>query len=78
MFALFRLRRTHPTLERPFKVPFYPVSPAVALGIAVISLLSMVYHHFKLFVISLILMGCAYARSHFFVSAEKKLHAEQN
>jgi APA family basic amino acid/polyamine antiporter len=29
--ALFRLRRTRPDMERPFRVPFYPVLPVVVL-----------------------------------------------
>jgi APA family basic amino acid/polyamine antiporter len=29
--ALFRLRRTHPDMERPFRVPFYPVLPIIVL-----------------------------------------------
>ena len=29
--ALFRLRRTRPGMERPFKVPFYPVLPIIVL-----------------------------------------------
>jgi len=31
--ALIRLRRTEPTLYRPFKVPLYPVVPIVAIGV---------------------------------------------
>jgi APA family basic amino acid/polyamine antiporter len=29
--ALFRLRRTRPDMERPFRVPFYPVLPIIVL-----------------------------------------------
>jgi basic amino acid/polyamine antiporter, APA family len=29
--ALFRLRRTRPEIERPFRVPFYPILPIVVL-----------------------------------------------
>ncbi len=29
--ALFRLRRTHPDMDRPFRVPFYPLLPALVL-----------------------------------------------
>ena len=29
--ALFRLRRTRPDMDRPFKVPFYPVLPIIVL-----------------------------------------------
>jgi ethanolamine permease len=78
MLSLFKLRKTHPNLERPFRVPLYPFSPAIALVIAVISLLSMIYYNVQLFVIYLGFMVLAYLWFHFFVSAEKKLHAEQN
>jgi ethanolamine permease len=32
MVSLFVLRRREPALERPFRAPFYPVFPAIALG----------------------------------------------
>jgi ethanolamine permease len=38
MLALFRLRRTQPDLERPFRAPFYPVLPLVALTLSLLSL----------------------------------------
>src|SRR5712672_77103 len=43
MLSLFRLRRREPDLERPFAAPLYPWFPAIALLLAAISLLSMVY-----------------------------------
>jgi ethanolamine permease len=39
--ALFELRRSEPELERPFKTPGYPFTPAVALTIAGVALISM-------------------------------------
>jgi ethanolamine permease len=39
MIALLRLRKKEPGLHRPFKVPFYPASPIIALIIAAVSLL---------------------------------------
>ena len=38
MISLLRLRRQEPHLERPFKVPFYPASPIIALSIAAVSI----------------------------------------
>jgi ethanolamine permease len=38
MLALFRLRRTQPSLERPFRAPFYPVLPLIALSLSLLSL----------------------------------------
>jgi ethanolamine permease len=42
MLTLLTLRKKNPLLERPFKVPFYPWFPAIALVIAVISFVSMI------------------------------------
>ena len=43
--AILRLRKTEPNLERPFKVPFYPVFPVIALSIAVIALIALTYYN---------------------------------
>ncbi|HIN39649.1 MAG TPA: amino acid permease, partial [Flavobacteriales bacterium] len=40
MISLFALRRNEPDMERPFKVPMYPLFPAVALLIASICLVA--------------------------------------
>jgi ethanolamine permease len=45
MISVLQLRKTEPNLERPFKVPLYPLLPIIALTIAVISLLSMIYYN---------------------------------
>jgi ethanolamine permease len=39
------LRRREPTLERPFRVPFYPLFPITALSIALVSLIAIVYYN---------------------------------
>jgi len=38
MAALFKLRRSEPRLARPYKVPFYPLFPAIALAGALVCL----------------------------------------
>jgi ethanolamine permease len=43
LLALFRLRALEPHLERPFRVPLYPVLPLVALALSVLSLGIIVY-----------------------------------
>ncbi|WP_428331273.1 ethanolamine permease [Mucilaginibacter sp.] len=48
MISLFVLRRKEPNLERPFASPFYPVFPAIALIISVITLVAMIYYYFML------------------------------
>jgi ethanolamine permease len=45
MLALFRLRRTEPDLARPYRAPFYPYAPALALLLAAICLGSVVYNN---------------------------------
>lgn len=45
MIALFALRKKEPELERPFKATFYPVFPAIALVIAVVSMGAMIIYN---------------------------------
>lgn len=48
MIAFFYLRKKEPDLERPFKVPYFPLFPMVALMIASVSLIAMVIYNFML------------------------------
>jgi len=48
MIAILRLRRMEPELYRPFKVPFYPASPIIALIIAAVSFIAMTIYNFNL------------------------------
>jgi ethanolamine permease len=61
MISLFVLRRKAPELERPYKVPFYPVFPAVALGLSVLSLLAMIWYNLAIAGIFLLLFALALA-----------------
>lgn len=45
MLALFVLRRREPALARPFRAVAYPVFPAVALGLSVVSLGAMAWYN---------------------------------
>ncbi|GAB4022457.1 ethanolamine permease [Spirosoma koreense] len=45
MLALFRLRQRQPNILRPFKAPFYPVFPLLALILAGITLAAMIYFY---------------------------------
>jgi ethanolamine permease len=49
--GVFRLRRREPHLNRPFRTPLFPIFPSVALLLAVISLVSIVYYNPQLAVI---------------------------
>jgi ethanolamine permease len=60
MIALLRLRKNEPQLLRPFKVPFYPVFPMVALIIASISFLAMAAYYFNLLIVFTVLMALSF------------------
>jgi ethanolamine permease len=60
MISLLRLRKKEPTLERPFRVPFYPIVPLVALAIAFVSLVALAIFNVKLGLIYLGLVGLCY------------------
>lgn len=62
MISVIRLRITEPNLERPFKVPYYPVFPLIALIIAVISFISMLIYNFMMGIIFIsLLLLCFFA-----------------
>jgi ethanolamine permease len=61
MVALLQLRKKEPQLERPFRVPAYPVFPLVALLIAVFSFVAMAIYNAKLTLIYFLLIGICYA-----------------
>lgn len=61
MAALLRLRKNEPELPRPFRVPFYPLLPGLALAIALVSFMAMVVFHFSLALLYFLLMAACYA-----------------
>lgn len=62
MLSLFALRRKEPEMERPIKVPGYPIVPAIALGLALVCATSMVIYNPKLALVfsGLLLLGLTY------------------
>ena len=48
MISFFALRKKEPHMERPFKVPMYPLFPLLALTIATFSLVAMSYYNLPL------------------------------
>ncbi|HZY82127.1 MAG TPA: ethanolamine permease [Cyclobacteriaceae bacterium] len=56
MLSLIRLRKTHPHMDRPFKVPFYPLFPVIALIISTLSLIAVAVYNLKLAFLYLILL----------------------
>ena len=45
MITFFALRKNEPDMDRPFKVPFYPIFPILALSIATFSLVAMTVYN---------------------------------
>lgn len=59
MVSIIKLRKTEPDLERPFRVPFYPILPIIALIIATFSFVAMsVYNPLLLGIFLVIVFGC--------------------
>lgn len=73
MISLFVLRRNEPGLERPYKVPFYPVLPVLALVISLVSLLFIAWYNVEIAVIYLAIMAVSYLVFKFFykISADE-------
>jgi ethanolamine permease len=67
MVSVLVLRRKEPELERPFRVPFYPVMPVVALVVAAICLVAMISLNIKLSLIYFSLLLVSYIWFHFVV-----------
>lgn len=60
MVALFKLRKKEPGLERPFKAPFYPWFPLIALVIACIAFLAITIYNLTLAFVYFSLLLVAY------------------
>jgi len=60
MIALLRLREKEPQLERPFKVPMYPVFPIVALIIGIFSFVAMTVYNLKLALVYFLILATSY------------------
>ncbi len=61
MISFFQLRKKEPQMIRPFKVPWYPVFPGIALAIAIVSFIAMTIFNVELAIIYFVLMGICYA-----------------
>ena len=67
MVSLFVLRRREPELDRPFRVPWYPVFPAVALMIAAVALVAMTVYNPGVALVYFGILVAAYGYFKFFV-----------
>jgi ethanolamine permease len=68
MLSLFKLRTSEPNLERSFRAPGYPIVPGIALVLAVVCLIAMIWFNTLIFGVFLALMVvgalfCAAVRS---------------
>jgi ethanolamine permease len=72
MIALLRLRKKEPFLERPFKVPLYPLFPITALVIALFSLAAMTIYNQKLALLYFLLVGICFAAFRIFKTKQDK------
>jgi ethanolamine permease len=75
MVAFFKLRKDHPDLERPYKVPLYPFFPGTALGIALVALVSMTFYNQGLALIFYGIMFLSFLWFKFFVNDDVKQKA---
>ncbi|WP_044208285.1 ethanolamine permease [Flammeovirga sp. OC4] len=74
MLSLFALRKNKPELERSYKVPWYPITPAIALIIATVSILAMTYYNLVLAGIFIAILGGSYL---LFILSQKEYHNEE-
>ena len=77
MISLLQLRKKEPDLERPYKVPFYPFFPIIALLIALFSFVAITVYNFNLAIVYFIILGVCYAGFKFFKKKERKVKSEK-
>ena len=72
MITMIRLRKSEPDLERPFKAPFFPVAPWLALIIAGISFVAMAIQDMRLAGIYLAILASSWILFRAFPSRKNK------
>jgi ethanolamine permease len=73
MVCMIRLRRREPELERPFRTPFYPLSPVVALVIAAVSLFAMCVYNTTLALLYAGILLLSFVLFRFFTVKKKEV-----
>ncbi|AUG99156.1 ethanolamine permease [Pectobacteriaceae bacterium CE70] len=76
MLSLFRLRRSAPELERTFRAPGYPIVPAIALVLALVCLIAMLWFNPLIGGIFIVFMLAGY--SYFLVTKTQRNNAPQD
>lgn len=61
MASLFQLRKSDPTMERPFKAPLYPWFPAIAVVLSIVALAAMVWFNLVLTGILAVILALGWA-----------------
>lgn len=73
MLSLFRLRRIEPGLERTFRAPGYPVVPGIALALAAVCLVAMIWFNPLIALIFLVFMAVGFV--YFLLTARSRAEA---
>jgi ethanolamine permease len=60
MISMFKLRKSEPDMVRPFKVPLYPFTPIVAIIIASVAMLAVIYYNLMLAGIYLLILSVSF------------------
>lgn len=72
MISFFVLRKKEPNLERPFKVPLYPIFPGVALLIATVSLVALTIFNWQLALVYFGILGLSFLGFWLFIGRKEK------
>lgn len=70
LLALFRLRRSEPDLGRPYRAPFYPYSPLIAIAGVLVAVCSMIYYNLQVSGLFLAILLAGYL--YFWVTRHKR------
>lgn len=60
MISFFALRKNHPNMPRPFRAPYFPFMPAIALVIAAGAMIAMSIYNWKLLLLYCSVLGIGY------------------
>ena len=60
MIAVIVLRKKEPELQRPFRVPFYPSFPVIALVIASVALLAVIVYNLMIAAVYVVIIGLCF------------------
>lgn len=75
MLSLFALRKKEPALNRPFPAMGYPLFPAIALILAVVCMITMIYYNQLLAMLFVGLMGLGYL---YFLTTKQRRNASED